>query len=78
MDVRRLVLLPLELELLWPEELECFMVVGEVGSTERSSMCPAGIVVMATNPPRPGTRGDVGDRSPMRSLWFYNQSEPVR
>lgn len=54
--------LPLELLLLRLDEveLECFRVVGEVGSTGWSCMGLAGMVVIGPKPPIPGTMGDVG------------------
>lgn len=69
-DERRVVLLLLELLLLRPEEeveLECFREVGEVGSIGwPSSMGPAGTIAIAPKFPKPGTRGEVGDKSSMR------------
>lgn len=67
-DERRVVLLPLELLLLRLEvELECFREVEEVGEVGWPlSMGPTGTIVMAPKPPRPGTRGEVGDKSSIR------------
>lgn len=69
-------LLPLRLEEL---ELECFKVVGEAGPMGWSScMGPAGMVFIVPKVPRPGTKGDAGDKCSIGYIRYLNDNKNGR